>query len=96
VLTIEEGIFEVKATAGDAYLGGGDFENRVVEHFVQEFNRKFRNDISDDQQPLLRLRTASERVKRTLSCLSQVHVEIDAFFEGVDFNSVITRARSED
>jgi len=96
LLTIEEGIFEVKATAGDTHLGGEDFDNRMVDYFVQEFKRKFRKDIGDNQRALRRLRTACERAKRTLSSSTQAHIEIDSLYEGVDFNSVITRARFED
>ena len=96
LLTIEEGIFEVKATAGDTHLGGEDFDNRMVEYFSQEFKRKFRKDISDNQRALRRLRTACERAKRTLSSSTQAHIEIDSLYEGTDFNSVITRARFED
>ena len=96
LLTIEEGIFEVKATAGDTHLGGEDFDNRMVEYFVQEFKRKFRKDLGDNQRALRRLRTACERAKRTLSSSTQAHIEIDSLFEGTDFNSVITRARFED
>merc|ERR1711880_14939 len=96
LLTIEEGIFEVKATAGDTHLGGEDFDNRMVEYFVLEFKRKNRKDLSDNQRALRRLRTACERAKRTLSSSTQAHIEIDSLFEGIDFNSVITRARFED
>jgi heat shock protein 1/8 len=96
LLTIDEGIFEVKATAGDTHLGGEDFDNRLVDHFVQEFKRKFKKDISDNQRALRRLRTACERAKRTLSSSTQAHIEIDSLYEGVDFNSLITRARFED
>jgi len=96
LLTIEEGIFEVKATAGDTHLGGEDFDNRLVEYFVQEFKRKHKKDLGDNQRALRRLRTACERAKRTLSSSTQAHIEIDSLFEGIDFNSVITRARFED
>merc|ERR1719252_170670 len=96
LLTIEEGIFEVKATAGDTHLGGEDFDNRMVEYFSQEFKRKNRKDLSDNQRALRRLRTACERAKRTLSSSTQAHIEIDSLFEGIDYNSVITRARFED
>jgi len=96
LLTIEEGIFEVKATAGDTHLGGEDFDNRMVEYFTTEFKRKNRKDLSDNQRALRRLRTACERAKRTLSSSTQAHIEIDSLFEGIDFNSVITRARFED
>merc|ERR1719375_1400242 len=96
LLTIEEGIFEVKATAGDTHLGGEDFDNRMVEYFCTEFKRKNKKDLGDNQRALRRLRTACERAKRTLSSSTQAHIEIDSLFEGVDFNSVITRARFED
>jgi heat shock 70kDa protein 1/2/6/8 len=96
LLSIEEGIFEVKATAGDTHLGGEDFDHRLVEHFAQEFKRKCRKDIAGNQRALRRLRTACERAKRTLSSATQANVEIDALHEGVDFNAVITRARFED
>ena len=96
LLTIEEGIFEVKATAGDTHLGGEDFDNRMVEYFVAEFKKKFRKDMSTNQRALRRLRTACERAKRTLSSSTQANIEIDSLFEGIDFNSVITRARFED
>merc|ERR1711920_728955 len=96
ILTIEEGIFEVKSTAGDTHLGGEDFDNRLVDFFTQEFKRKFRKDITSNQRSLRRLRTAAERAKRTLSSSTQAYVEIDSLFEGIDFNSTITRARFED
>eukprot|EP00614_Pseudopedinella_elastica_P039938 CAMPEP_0181268836 /NCGR_PEP_ID=MMETSP1097-20121128/5780_1 /TAXON_ID=35684 /ORGANISM="Pseudopedinella elastica, Strain CCMP716" /LENGTH=643 /DNA_ID=CAMNT_0023368625 /DNA_START=49 /DNA_END=1980 /DNA_ORIENTATION=+ len=96
LLTIEEGIFEVKATAGDTHLGGEDFDNRMVDYFLQEFKRKFKKDIRENQRALRRLRTACERAKRTLSSSTQAHIEIDSLFEGIDFNSTITRARFED
>jgi heat shock 70kDa protein 1/2/6/8 len=96
LLTIEEGIFEVKATAGDTHLGGEDFDNRLVEFFAEEFKRKFKKDLSSNQRALRRLRTACERAKRTLSSSTVAHIEIDSLFEGTDFNSTITRARFED
>ena len=96
LLTIEEGIFEVKATAGDTHLGGEDFDNRLVEHFCADFKKKFRKDLSDNQRALRRLRTACERAKRTLSASTQANIEIDSLFDGIDYNSVITRARFED
>jgi L1 cell adhesion molecule like protein len=96
LLTIEEGIFEVKATAGDTHLGGEDFDNRMVDHFVQEFKRKHKKDMSDNSRALRRLRTACERAKRTLSSSTQAAVEIDSLYDGIDFYSSITRARFED
>merc|ERR1712100_525036 len=96
LLTIEDGIFEVKATAGDTHLGGEDFDNRMVDYFLTEFKRKFKKDLKSNQRALRRLRTACERAKRTLSSSTQAHLEIDSLFEGIDFNSTITRARFED
>jgi len=96
LLTIEEGIFEVKATAGDTHLGGEDFDNRMVDYFMQEFKRRHRKDMSQNQRAIRRLRTACERAKRTLSSSTQAHIEIDSLFDGIDFNSTITRARFED
>jgi L1 cell adhesion molecule like protein len=96
LLSIEEGIFEVKATAGDTHLGGEDFDNRLVDHFVSEFKRKHRKDITENQRALRRLRTACERAKRTLSSSAQAYIEIDSLYDGIDFNSTITRARFED
>ena len=96
VLTIDDGIFEVKATAGDTHLGGEDFDNRMVDYFLQEFKRKFKKDISDNNRSMRRLRTACERAKRTLSSSTVAQIEIDSLYEGIDFNSSITRARFED
>ncbi|KAJ4704731.1 Heat shock cognate 70 kDa protein [Melia azedarach] len=96
LLTIEEGIFEVKATAGDTHLGGEDFDNRMVNHFVQEFKRKHKKDISGNPRALRRLRTSCERAKRTLSSTAQTTIEIDSLYEGIDFYSTITRARFEE
>merc|ERR1711988_620331 len=96
LLTIEDGIFEVKATAGDTHLGGEDFDNRLVAHFQQEFKRKHKKDITDNKRALRRLRTACEHAKRTLSAAAQTSIEIDSLFEGIDFFSPITRARFEE
>lgn len=96
LLTIEEGIFEVKATAGDTHLGGEDFDNRLVNHFTQEFKRKHKKDLSSNARALRRLRTACERAKRTLSSAAQTSIEIDSLFEGIDFYTNITRARFEE
>ncbi|CAF1030244.1 unnamed protein product, partial [Brachionus calyciflorus] len=85
ILTIEEGIFEVKSTAGDTHLGGEDFDNRLVNHFIEEFKRKHKKDISANKRAIRRLRTACERAKRTLSSSAQANIEIDSLHEGVDF-----------
>merc|ERR1712235_184930 len=96
VLSIEDGIFEVKSTAGDTHLGGEDFDNCMVNHFIQEFKRKNKKDISGSKRAVRRLRTACERAKRTLSSSTQAAIEIDSLFEGVDFYTSITRARFEE
>ena len=96
ILSIEDGIFEVKATAGDTHLGGEDFDNRLVDYFVKEFQRKHKKDITSNKRALRRLRTACERAKRTLSASAQANIEIDSLYEGIDFYSSITRARFEE
>merc|ERR1711902_347655 len=96
ILTIEEGIFEVKSTAGDTHLGGEDFDNRTVDHLVNEFKRKHKKDMKGNKRALRRLRTACERAKRTLSASAQANIEIDSLFEGIDFYTSITRARFEE
>jgi len=96
LLTIDDGIFEVKATAGDTHLGGEDFDNRLVNHFTQEFKRKHKKDMTGNPRAMRRLRTACERAKRQLSSSANASIEIDSLFEGVDFYSSITRARFED
>ena len=89
ILTIEEGIFEVKSTAGDTHLGGEDFDNRMVDHFVNEFKRKHKKDMKGNKRALRRLRTACERAKRTLSAKAQPKREIDFLLEGIDFYTSI-------
>lgn len=97
VLTIDEGsLFEVKSTAGDTHLGGEDFDNRLVNHFTEEFKRKNKKDLSGNARALRRLRTACERAKRTLSSSTEASIEIDALHDGVDFYAKITRARFEE
>lgn len=96
ILTIEDGIFEVKSTAGDTHLGGEDFDNRMVTHFALEFQRKYKKDLQTNKRALRRLRTACERAKRTLSSSTQASIEIDSLFDGIDFYTSITRARFEE
>ncbi|EDO19564.1 hypothetical protein Kpol_1018p97 [Vanderwaltozyma polyspora DSM 70294] len=96
LLSIDDGVFEVKATAGDTHLGGEDFDNRLVNHFAEEFKRKTKKDLTSNQRSLRRLRTAAERAKRALSSSAQTSVEIDSLYEGVDFYTSITRARFEE
>jgi len=96
LLIIEGGIFEVKAVAGDPHLGGEDFDSRLVNHFVAEFKRKYKKDLTTNARAMRRLRTACERAKRTLSSASQTSIEIDSLYEGMDFYTSITRARFEE
>ncbi|KAB0794167.1 hypothetical protein PPYR_13787 [Photinus pyralis] len=97
ILTINEGsLFEVKSTAGDTHLGGEDFDNRVVNHFMDEFKRKYKKDMSTNPRAIRRLRTAAERAKRTLSSSTEASLEIDALYDGVDFYSKLSRARFEE
>jgi len=95
-LTIEEGIFEVKATAGDNHLGGEDFDSRPVNHFIQEFKRKHHKDISSNPGSLRRLRTSCERAKRTLFFATQAWIEIDSLNERINLYTSLTRTRYEE
>jgi len=95
LLAIEEGVFEVKATAGDTHLGGEDFDNLVVDYFADEFKRKSRIDIRGNPKAMRRLRTAVERGKRILSTSTETQIEVDALAEGQDFSATFTRARFE-
>ncbi|MBT6206541.1 MAG: molecular chaperone DnaK [Francisellaceae bacterium] len=95
LLSIDDGIFEVKSTAGDTHLGGEDFDNRLVNHFIQEFKRKHKKDISNNNRALRRLRTSCEKAKRTLSSTTNANIEIDSLFEGIDFYTSISRAKFE-
>merc|ERR1711985_36951 len=97
LLTIEDGIFEVKATAGDTHLGGEDFDNRIVDFCIQDFKRKNRGkDLTGNQRAIRRLRTQCERAKRTLSSSTQATIEIDSLFDGIDFSCSLSRARFEE
>ena len=96
ILTIEDGIFEVKSTSGETHLGGEDFDSRMVDHLMKEFQRKHKKNMSSNPRSLCRLRTACERAKRTLSSSAQASIEIDSLYEGIDFYTTITRARFEE
>lgn len=97
VLQIAEGsLFEVRSTSGDTHLGGEDFDCRMVDHFAQEFEKKYKKNIKGNPKALRRLRTACERAKRTLSSSTEASLEIDALHEGIDFYSKLTRARFEE
>ncbi|GAU18977.1 hypothetical protein TSUD_178940 [Trifolium subterraneum] len=96
IVTIKDKVFEVKATAGNTHLGGEDFDNRMVNYFVEEFKRKKEVDISGNPRALRRLRTQCERAKRILSFSVDATLEVDALCEGIDFFSSITRAKFEE
>ena len=95
LLSIDDGIFEVKATAGDTHLGGEDFDNILMKYFIDEFKRKHKVDISDNKRALRRLKIACERAKRTLSSSATANVELESLAEGTDFFTSITKARFE-
>ena len=95
LLSIDEGIFEVKATAGDTHLGGEDFDRRLMEHFLLEFKRKHKVDISENKRAVRRLQTACENAKKALSSASMANLEIDSLYDGIDFSSTISRAKFE-
>jgi len=97
LLTIDDGIFEVKATAGDTHLGGEDFDNRIVDYCIQDFKRKNRGkEIMGNHRAIRRLRTQCERAKRTLSSSTQATIEIDSLVDGIDYSCSLSRARFEE
>jgi len=95
LLSIDDGIFEVKSTAGDTHLGGEDFDNILMKHFIDEFKRKHKQDLTDNKRSLRRLKTACERAKRALSSSNTASIELESLYEGIDFFSNISRARFE-
>jgi heat shock protein 1/8 len=95
LLSIDDGIFEVKATAGDTHLGGEDFDNLMMKYFIDEFKRKSKLDISENKRALRRLRTACERAKRTLSSSATASIELESLHDGKDLFTTISRARFE-
>ncbi|XP_030853604.1 heat shock 70 kDa protein IV-like [Strongylocentrotus purpuratus] len=96
ILAIDDGMFEVKSTAGDTHLGGEDFDNRLVHHLAEEFKRKHKKDMRSNPRSLRRLRTAAERAKRTLSSSASANIEVDSLHEGIDFYTNVSRARFEE
>ncbi|CAJ1357608.1 unnamed protein product [Effrenium voratum] len=97
LLEIEDGVFEVKATAGDTHLGGEDFSNRLMEHCIKEFERKNRGkDVRKNQRALRRLQAECDAAKRTLSSSTQATIEVDSLLDGIDFSCSISRAKFEE
>lgn len=95
LLNLSDGVFEVKATAGDVHLGGEDLDQILVEYCIEEFKKKNKLDISDDKRVRRRLHVACERAKRTLSSASTATIEIDSLYKGIDFIMTMTRAKFE-
>ncbi|CBZ55124.1 Heat shock protein 70 (Precursor), related [Neospora caninum Liverpool] len=96
VLVIDNGVFEVLATAGDTHLGGEDFDQRVMDHFIKVVKKKYDKDLRTDKRALQKLRREVERAKRALSSQHQAKVEIENLMDGVDFSETLTRAKFEE
>merc|ERR1711865_319042 len=96
VLTIDNGVFEVVATNGDTHLGGEDFDQRVMQHFIKIFNKKTSTDMTKDKRSMQKLRREVEKAKRALSSTHQARLEIEALYDGHDFSETLTRARFEE
>ncbi|RMJ14817.1 78 kDa glucose-regulated protein [Fusarium euwallaceae] len=96
LLSIDDGIFEVLATAGDTHLGGEDFDQRVINYFAKSYNKKNNVDITKDLKAMGKLKREAEKAKRTLSSQLSTRIEIEAFFEGNDFSETLTRAKFEE
>ncbi|XP_065821769.1 endoplasmic reticulum chaperone BiP-like [Labrus bergylta] len=96
LLTIDNGVFEVMATSGDTHLGGEDFDQRVMEHFIKLYKKKTGKDVRKDNRAVQKLRREVEKAKRALSTQHQARIEIESFFEGEDFSETLTRAKFEE
>lgn len=96
LLSVEDGVFEVRATAGDTHLGGEDFDQRVMNHFVKVYNKKEGTDIAKDQKTMGKLKREVEKAKRTLSSAQSTRIEIESFHKGKDFSETLTRAKFEE
>ena len=96
LLTIDDGVFEIKATSGDTHLGGEDFDSRIVTHFINKFKQKYKKDISGNARAVRRLRTACERAKRNLSSSANASIEVDQLYDSIDIYTSISRAKFEE
>ena len=96
ILEINDGEFKVLATGGDTHLGGEDFDDKLVEHFAKEFERKNKIDMRGNKRAMKKLKTVCEKAKKELSFSTQTHVEVDALYQGIDFYEKISRAKFED
>jgi len=96
LLTIDNGVFEVVSTNGDTHLGGEDFDQRVMEHFIKLYKKKKGKDLRKDNRAVQKLRREVEKAKRALSSAHQVRVEVESLYEGEDFSETLTRAKFEE
>lgn len=96
ILTIDNGVFEVVSTNGDTHLGGEDFDQRVLDHFIKLIKKKHQKDISKDKRAIQKLKREVEKAKRALSSTHEAKIEIESLHEGLDFSEVLTRARFEE
>ena len=96
ILTIDNGVFEVISTSGDTHLGGEDFDQRVIDHFIKVIKKKHKNDISGDRRAIQKLKRDIEKAKRQLSATHEVTIDIEDLVEGLDFSEVLTRAKFEE
>jgi len=96
LLTIDNGVFEVISTNGDTHLGGEDFDQRVMDHFIKLYKKKKGKDLRKDARAVQKLRREVEKAKRALSASHQVRVEVESLFEGEDFSETLTRAKFEE
>ena len=95
LLSLDDGIFEVKATSGDTHLGGEDFDNNLMEYFIEDFKKKHKKNIKESKKAMAKLKKECERLKRSLSSSSRGFLEIDSLIDGIDYNTTITRAKFE-
>nr|CAI39094.1 ER-type hsp70 [Paramecium tetraurelia] len=96
ILTIDNGVFEVVATLGDTHLGGEDFDQRIIDHFIKVIKKKHNKDISADKRAIQKLKREVEKSKRALSATHETKIEIEDLVDGLDFNEVLTRAKFEE
>jgi len=96
LLTIDNGVFEVVSTNGDTHLGGEDFDQRVMEHFIKLYKKKKGKDLRKDARAVQKLRREVEKAKRSLSAAHQVRVEVESLIDGEDFSETLTRAKFEE
>lgn len=96
ILTIDNGVFEVVATSGDTHLGGEDFDQRIIDHFIKVIKKKHNKDISADKRAIQKLKREVEKSKRALSATHETKIEIEDLVDGLDFNEVLTRAKFEE